>query len=119
MPLRRRSSTTAPLGKTTDAARWKLDSSDEGRHVWFYDRPAELPLAYESVWGEDVRGIREKVQSVEAKHAMGLPLPVVTGLTSPEGNPFEAAKKGALSFPPSRLLPVGTKIDGTNRIRVL
>lgn len=93
-PLRRRSSTTAPLGKTTDAARWKLDSSDGGRHVWFYDRPSEVGGGYEAVWGLDERGTREKVQSVEAKYAMQLPLPVVTGLTSPEGSPFQAAKKG-------------------------
>lgn len=93
LPPRRRSSTTTPLGKTTDPARWKLDSGDQGRHVWFYDRPTDS-TAYEPVWGPDDRGIRTQAQSVEAKYALGVTLPVVAGLVSPQGNPYEAAKKG-------------------------
>lgn len=87
---RRRSSNALRM---TDQSRWKLDSSDAGRHVWFYDRPLDS-TAYETVWGEDQNGTREKEQTVEAKYALGLPLPTVSGLTSPEGNPYEAASKG-------------------------
>lgn len=84
-----------PLG-ATNPLNWRLDSSDAGRHVWHYARGEEAE-GFEQVWGEDERGVREDEQSVEAKYWLGLQLPVVHGLTSPRGNPYEAAKKGPWS----------------------
>lgn len=94
---RRRSSSTlpSPLG-STDPKRWKLDASDEGRHVWHYDRDEDgidsAPL--ETLWGTDPANVKKSPQSAAAKHALGLPLPIVLNLEDPVGNPWEAAKKG-------------------------
>ncbi|KAL8277972.1 hypothetical protein RQP46_009604 [Phenoliferia psychrophenolica] len=84
-----------PLG-ATDPSRWRLDSADAGRHVWHYARDADDPdaTAFEPLWGDDPRRVREQEQSVEAKHALGLPIPVVQGLSDPAGDPWQAAKKG-------------------------
>lgn len=82
-----------PLGET-DPNKWRLDSSDNGRHVWHYIREGEDAIAYEKLWGEDSEGVRDQEQTVETKYELGLPLPHVSGLKSPDGNPYEAAKKG-------------------------
>lgn len=87
-----------PLG-ATDPERWRLDSSDAGRHVWHYVRDEDAPnaTAFEKLWGSDPREVRKAEQSVEAKHALGLPLPVISGLSDPAGDPWQAAKKGQLA----------------------
>lgn len=41
--------------------------------------------------------MREGEQSIETCYALGLPLPVVDGLTDPGDNPLSAARKGELS----------------------
>lgn len=84
-----------PLGET-DPLRWRLDSSDNGRHIWHYIRTADESTAYETLWGEDTAKVKDSEQTVETKYELGLPLPHVSGLTSPNGNPYEAAKKGEL-----------------------
>lgn len=93
MSFRRRGSSLKeyePLG-ATNLANWRLDSSDEGRHVWHYIRTDSTSL--ETVWGSDERNVKEEEQSVEAKYWLGMDLPTVAGLKATE-NPFEAAKKG-------------------------
>ncbi|KAM0750640.1 putative lanosterol synthase [Meredithblackwellia eburnea MCA 4105] len=85
-----------PLG-ATDPLKWRLDSGapgvDIGRHVWHYVRDGDA-TGYEKLWGEDPRDVKKQQQSAEAKHALGLPLPVPEGLQDPNGNPWKAAKKG-------------------------
>lgn len=90
-----------PLG-ATDPQRWRLDSSDNGRHAWHYARDEDdiNATSYEQVWGQDTNNVKEQEQSVEAKYWMGLQLPHVTGLTEP-GNPYEAAAKGERARPRS------------------
>ncbi|KAK4705877.1 hypothetical protein P7C70_g302, partial [Phenoliferia sp. Uapishka_3] len=84
-----------PLG-ATDPTRWRLDSQDGGRHVWHYirDEDSQDATAYEKLWGDDPRQVKKGEQTMEAKHALGLPLPVVSGLSDPAGDPWKAAKKG-------------------------
>lgn len=84
-----------PLGQT-DPTRWRLDTSDNGRHVWHYLREANS-VAYEELWGEDTAGVKTREQTVETKYELGLPLPPVSGLVSPDGNPYKAAAKGKLA----------------------
>ena len=94
----RKASSAAPLGQT-NPLNWRLDSSDSGRHVWHYIRdPDADSTAYELVCGEDERGVKSQPQSLEAKHALGLPLPTVSGLEHHRGHPYEAARKGQSRF---------------------
>lgn len=85
-----------PLGQT-NPLNWRLDSSDEGRHIWHYNRTADDDLAakgYEDVWGEDQAGIRHHQQSTEAKYWIGLDLPKADHLKDANGNPYDAARNG-------------------------
>lgn len=84
-----------PLGQT-DPTRWRLDTSDNGRHVWHYLREGDS-LGYEELWGEDTAGVKTREQTVETKYELGLPLPPVSGLVSPDGNPYKAASKGTVT----------------------
>lgn len=87
-----------PLG-ATDPLRWRLDSSNSG-HYWHYQRDVDS-TAYERLWGDDPANVRESLeQTPEAKHALGLPLPVISGLSDPQGDPWESAKKGELTGAP-------------------
>lgn len=94
----RRDSTLAPLG-ASDPLKWRLDSSDQGRHVWHYIRPDDdAAVPYELLWGADERNVRAEEQSLEAKHALGLALPAIAALPNPDGHPYDAARKGAPQF---------------------
>ena len=77
----------------TNPLNWRLDSSDSGRHVWHYIRDSDT-TAYETICGEDERRVKSLQQSLEAKHALGLPLPVVPDLQDHAGHPYQAAIKG-------------------------
>lgn len=85
-----------PLGQT-NPLNWRLDSSDEGRHIWHYVRSQDGPAAvggYETVWGEDQAGVRQAEQSTEAKYWIGLDLPKAEELKGADGNPYKAARNG-------------------------
>ncbi|GAA5979903.1 hypothetical protein JCM5350_005536 [Sporobolomyces pararoseus] len=81
-----------PLG-STDPLKWRLSSSDHGRHVWHYQDASTSP-----VWGQDETRVKEQpLQNDESKYWLGLNLEEEeeTGkLKDPKGNPFESAKNG-------------------------
>ena len=85
-----------PLG-ATDPPKWRLSSSDHGRHVWHYVSSTASP-----VWGFDEMGVKreDQQQSEESKYWLGLELGEKEGqekLRDPEGNPFESAKNGSFT----------------------
>ncbi|GAA5894217.1 hypothetical protein JCM6882_007604 [Rhodosporidiobolus microsporus] len=86
-----------PLGQT-DPTRWRLSAAtDDGRHIWHYARDASSPAAtaYETLWGPDDEGLRDKEQNDETRYWLGLDLPAKDDVhAGPAENPFEAAKKG-------------------------
>ncbi|KAK9893549.1 terpene synthase [Cystobasidium minutum MCA 4210] len=81
-----------PFGHT-DLTRWRLDSTDHGRHIWSYqprededDRlgaPNPLTLQQE----------QRDYQTNEEKYWLGLPTDTPV-LEDPHGDPFKAAKNG-------------------------
>ncbi|ORY69166.1 terpenoid cyclases/protein prenyltransferase alpha-alpha toroid [Leucosporidium creatinivorum] len=85
MPTTRRK---APLG-ATDVSKWRLDSQDEGRHVWHYA-------------ADPSRSSTSSEQTDEEKYWLGLPLNDLTyssaGSSSADSSrpatPLEAARKG-------------------------
>jgi len=87
-----------PLGQT-DPSRWRLSSAtDGGRHLWLYHRDPDDPHAapYETVWGADDHGVRDKPQTDEAAYWLGLDLPPRDGVDpAPPQSPIDAAHKGA------------------------
>lgn len=87
----------SPLG-TTDRSRWRLDSGDSGRHVWHYVRLAgedgSVP-AYEDVWGEDERGVKERgEQTDEEKYWLGSRLESDGQDDVSPATPMDAARRG-------------------------
>ncbi|GAA5934711.1 hypothetical protein JCM3775_002035 [Rhodotorula graminis] len=85
-----------PLGET-DPARWRLSSAtDGGRHVWLYhrDQDSHTAVPYETVWGADDHGVRDKPQTDEAAYWLGLDLPLKGVDPAPARSPLDAAKKG-------------------------
>ncbi|KAH8917940.1 terpene synthase [Atractiella rhizophila] len=85
-----------PLGQTR-IQNWRLDSSDSGRHNWFYvrnEKEGEERGAYEEVWREDKRRVRDRKEEEmtdEEKYWLGLDLGA-DSLPDPNGNPLEAAR---------------------------
>ena len=84
-----------PLG-ATDPTRWRLDSSDAGRHCWSYEGGSSVPLASKPA---------NRPQSTEDKHWLGLPAvrlrphdrltrQGIPDLEDPEGDPLKAARNG-------------------------
>lgn len=108
-----------PLGQT-DPARWRLSSAtDGGRHVWLYHRDPDSTTAapYETVWGTDDHGVRDKPQTDEAAYWLGLDLPLKGVDPAPARSPLDAAKKGA---PTSLLASLRRALTrSTHRLRVL
>ncbi|GAA5954594.1 hypothetical protein JCM3765_003825 [Sporobolomyces pararoseus] len=87
-----------PLG-STDPSKWRLSSSDHGRHVWHYkqDSDSESSSSCPAVWGQDEQRVKqEPKQSDESKYWLGLQLgaPDEDSMKDPKGNPFESAKNG-------------------------
>ncbi|GAA5933642.1 lanosterol synthase ERG7 [Sporobolomyces koalae] len=80
-----------PLG-ATDPSKWRLSSSDHGRHAWHYQRDDD-GTGYEQVWGSRDEQA-EAAQSDETKYWLGLALDERADLDDPQGNPFESAKNG-------------------------
>lgn len=93
MPTPRR----GPLG-ATDLSRWRLDSQDNGRHVWhFAGEDAEAGAAHAEVCGVDERRVKQRQQQTdEERYWLGLPLDDLTS-TEPRprpATPLQAARKG-------------------------
>lgn len=77
-----------PLG-ATDPTRWRLHSSDHGRHVWQYDKAESSCPA----WGTRLDHGDTADQTDETKYWLGLDADA-PNLKDPAGNPFESAKNG-------------------------
>ncbi|KAH8927257.1 terpene synthase [Atractiella rhizophila] len=84
-----------PLGGT-NPMKWRLDSSDSGRHVWHYVEGQEREK-YDGVWGDDAKGVMEREQTKEELYWLGL------GTHSPalddaNGDPARAARNGWMFY---------------------
>lgn len=94
-----RTAKQGPLGHS-DLTKWRLDSTDGGRHVWHYVRDEEgragsVIAPHEEVWGLDDKNVRGRDQTEEDKFWLGIDIGDGPGTAEePASTPLEAARRG-------------------------